>query len=324
MRPSKPHIELSQAEQWSREIYGIEATASALPGDVDRNFLLTTEDGSRSVLKVAEGRTIPLELECQVAALEHLERTELGSLLPRPVPALDGRPFRELRTANDTACLVRMVSYLEGRPMATLGLRKPELNRSVGRTLGHVDRELESFDHRGARRHLVWDLAHVAELRPLAGAVDADLRPLVLAGLDRFDEQVTPRLGLLRASVIHNDANDHNLLVDEAEDGRLSLSGLIDFGDMVHTFTVAELAIACAYAMLDVEDPAAAAAEVTAGYEETLKLSDLERELLPQMIVARLCASLLMSARARQTSPDDAYLAISKRPAEQLLRMLSG
>ena len=46
-------------------------------------------------------------------------------------------------------------------------------------------------------------------------------------------------------SVIHNDANDYNVLI---EDGRMS--GLLDFGDLVHSATVCDLAIALAYTML--------------------------------------------------------------------------
>jgi len=322
MNRQKPLVELRQAERWAREIYGIAATASELPGDLDRNFLLTLEDGSRRILKVAVGDAIPLELECQVAALEHLAGTGLSALVPRPVRTGDGAAFRAAIAGDDKPCLVRMVTFLDGRPLATIGSRKTELFGSIGRLLGRVDCELASFEHPGARRQLTWDLARVLDLRPLAGAVDPDLRPLVVAGLDRFAARVAPRIGELRTSVIHNDANDYNLLVDEDTGGRPRLCGLIDFGDMVHSITVAEPAIACAYAMLDVEDPVTARAEVTAGYEETSRLSDLERELLPDMIVARLCASLLMSAQARQAFPDDEYLTISERPAAELLRRL--
>lgn len=324
MRPTKPQVDPQQAERWAREVYGVAATASELPGEVDRNFLLEVQDGTRCVLKVASGETDPIRLECQIAALEHLGRTGLSLLVPRPVRDKGGATIRAARTVEDRPCLLRMVTFLDGAPMAKLGARKALLHRSVGRLLGRIDSELASFAHPGARLRLVWDLARVLELRPLADALDPDLRPLVVAGLDGFAKRVAPRLTELRTSVIHNDANDYNLLVDEGPDGRPNLRGLIDFGDLVHSITVAELAIACAYAMLDVDDPSAAAAEVTAGYEETLPLVELERELLPEMIAARLCASLLMAAQARRDSPRDRYLTISERPAADLLRKLSG
>ena len=81
----------------------------------------------------------------------------------------------------------------------------------------------------------------------------------------------------LRQSAIHNDANDYNVLVS-GDQSRLTgfprdkhptwLFGLVDFGDMVHSFTVGDLAVAIAYAILDKPDPLAAAAQVAAGYHE--------------------------------------------------------
>ncbi len=76
-----------------------------------------------------------------------------------------------------------------------------------------------------------------------------------------FRRQVIPHLESLRHSVIHSDANDHNLLVSEVG-GAPHVSGLIDFGDLVHSITVADPANAAAYAMLAAEDPIAAAEEL--------------------------------------------------------------
>ena len=66
-----------------------------------------------------------------------------------------------------------------------------------------------------------------------------------------------------RPASIYNDANDYNVLVDPAGTRVVSF---LDFGDVVHSATVCDLAIAIAYAMLDKQDPIAAAAEVVAGY----------------------------------------------------------
>ena len=57
--------------------------------------------------------------------------------------------------------------------------------------------------------------------------------------------------------MIHGDANDYNILVDAAG---ARVTSILDFGDMVHTATVCDLAIALAYVMLDKQDPIAAAA----------------------------------------------------------------
>jgi Ser/Thr protein kinase RdoA (MazF antagonist) len=207
--------------------------------------------------------------------------------------------------------------------MALLESATDDLRWQLGNVLGRLDRELASFAHPGTDRQTPWDLARTAELHPLLDLLENDLRPFVEAGLERFGTRVRPRLGDLRRSVIHNDANDYNLLVAITSDGTQKLSGLIDFGDMLETMTVAELAIACAYAMLDQEEPKKAAEEVRSGYEQALLLSTLERDLLPDLIVARLCGSLLLSAQAGQHDPDNEYIQISRRPVADLLRKLS-
>lgn len=62
--------------------------------------------------------------------------------------------------------------------------------------------------------------------------------------LQRFESQVVPCLDTLPHSIIHNDANDHNVLA--AADGA-SVGGIIDFGDSVYTATVFELSVTIAY-----------------------------------------------------------------------------
>ncbi|GIT08322.1 MAG: hypothetical protein CM1200mP30_19520 [Pseudomonadota bacterium] len=57
---------------------------------------------------------------------------------------------------------------------------------------------------------------------------------------------------------IHNDCNDYNVLVIPNLHGSPSL-GLIDFGDMSHSYLAAEPAAACAYAMLNKAEPLEAA-----------------------------------------------------------------
>jgi Ser/Thr protein kinase RdoA (MazF antagonist) len=75
--------------------------------------------------------------------------------------------------------------------------------------------------------------------------------------------RVLPIADTLRKSIIHNDGNDHNIIVDDN-----TVMGIIDFGDAVKTCTINEIAIACAYAMLDKTDPIAMGCEILRGYNE--------------------------------------------------------
>src|SRR5204863_512689 len=95
-------------------------------------------------------------------------------------------------------------------------------------------------------------------LRPLPSERDRNFavadpdRAGLLARWQRRLAHLRGAMPNLRQSVIHNDANDNNVLV--SEDGE-SISGLLDLGDAVHSITVNELAVAAAYAALDAPDP---------------------------------------------------------------------
>ena len=81
--------------------------------------------------------------------------------------------------------------------------------------------------------------------------------------------------GRLRRSAIHGDANDYNVLVDPE---RMQIVGLLDFGDMVYSYTVGNVAIAIAYVVLDKADPRVAANTVVEGYRSEFPLLDNELE----------------------------------------------
>ena len=52
--------------------------------------------------------------------------------------------------------------------------------------------------------------------------------------------------------------------------------GVIEFGDMVHSYTVADPAVAIAYAILDRPDPLAVGVHILAGYHRARPLDEQE------------------------------------------------
>ena len=99
---------------------------------------------------------------------------------------------------------------------------------------------------------------------------------------------------------------------------------VIDFGDMVRTARVFELAIALAYACQNRPSPAdalAAGRAVVAGYAAVQPLTPREAAVLPTCVAARLCQSLATSAHSAKADPANAeYNQISAAPGWVLLR----
>jgi 4-aminobutyrate aminotransferase-like enzyme len=126
----------------------------------------------------------------------------------------------------------------------------------------------------------------------------------------------------LRTALVHNDANDHNVLVREDLEGQ-AVAGIIDFGDMLRSYVLGEVAIAAAYAMLGKRDPIGAAARVLAGYHREHPVPEEELLVLLDLIRLRLATSVSISARRARTEPENDYLFVSEAPAWKALDELS-
>ncbi len=141
--------------------------------------------------------------------------------------------------------------------------------------------------------------------------------PLLEEVLSSFEVHARPHLSRLRVSLIHNDVNDHNLLVDGSR-----VSAILDFGDMLESYMVCEVAHAACYLMLDEADPLGVAREVARGYQAVNPLDRAELSVLYDLIRLRLALSVTLSAYRRRFEPADPYLTISEAPAYRLLERL--
>ncbi|MFN2405724.1 MAG: phosphotransferase [Pyrinomonadaceae bacterium] len=295
------------AQAIAEKYFGIQASAHELPSERDQNFLLTSRDGEKFVLKIANRGEKREVLEAQNAMLGHL--AQKVSFCPRVVTARWGEGIEVVEGQ-----FVRVLSYLPGRPLARVEVQSVELLHDLGRKLGQLDRALEDFDHPGAHRSFHWDLAQgVQVVREFGPRIKEDgLRELVLG----FS---TGSLDHLRKSVIHGDANDYNVLVDGNE-----VVGLIDFGDIVYSYTVGDLAIAVAYVILGKADPFAAAAPVIEGYIREFALTKDELDALWTLVRLRLCMSVSIAAYQQAQQPENEYLGVSQALiAETLPRLMS-
>ena len=148
----------------------------------------------------------------------------------------------------------------------------------------------------------------------------ASHRELALRAADLWETRLRQESSRLRLSLIHNDANDYNLLATGGPPNSPQLTGLIDFGDMLETLLVAEPAIAAAYAIMSTADPAQAAAELCGGFHQAFPLREAEVAVFFAAVAARLALSGVMAARQRADAPENAYLSISEAPAWEALR----
>jgi len=322
----RPQFSGTAAGRWAENIFGINASASPLPSERDQNFLLQTADGQRFVLKIANALEDETMLEAQQQAISHLSRG--SSLCPRPWPTLSGTDMARIPGTRDMTHLVRLFTYLPGIPMGNVRRHSPALLFDLGRRVGQVDRALETFDHPAFHRQFHWDLANgITVIKEHLGLIaDPGLRAIVENLAASLEARVLPRLEKLRRSIIHNDANNFNVIAGGGSDlhsHNQQVQGLIDFGDMVYSYTIGDLAVAIAYAVLDKADPLAAAVPIVKGYQAEYPLKEEEIACLFDLVRLRLCLSVCLAAWQQQQEPGNEYLAISQSAIKATLPRLA-
>ncbi len=298
--------------------WGIAGELEDLPSERDRNVLVRDAGGQPAyVFKLANLAEDRAFLECQHGAMARLARA--GVPVQAVIPALDGRELVDLGDPGPP--WARLLTWLSGRPLADVAAPMSTLWADLGATMGRSTTALLDYDHPAARREFQWDVQRADAV--MAGGLhdvdDADHRALLSRVRSRVHDDLQPRWSSLRHSAIHNDANDHNVLVDDAG---TRVVGLLDFGDMVHSVTAHEAAVACAYAMFGRDDPVSVMRAVVAGFDGTCRLTADELDALPSLILARLGASVAISAHQARLSPDP-YLRVSEAPAWALMDQLA-
>ncbi|KQV44496.1 MULTISPECIES: aminotransferase class III-fold pyridoxal phosphate-dependent enzyme [unclassified Rhizobium] len=289
-----------------RDSYGIAGKVSGLPGEHDLNYRIEAEDGTRYLLKLhAPGDADDLGM--QMAVLDHLSTVAPHLPISRALPDRSGAAaiaatLRGERTA-------RLLTWLPGDVWSRSTARSMESVTTLGRLLGEMDRSLEGFSHAGAKRIYGWDIGRAdMHLENLVFIDDADKRAAVESILDRFTATVLPALKTCPHQVIHNDANDYNVLLDA--EGRVS--GLLDFGDMVETARVVEIAVAGAYALIGTPDPVETVGRLAGAYHAVNPISETEAGLIFDLVLTRYAVSMCMAAKQIRDNPENTYLLVSQ------------
>ncbi|HEX6887703.1 MAG TPA: aminotransferase [Candidatus Nanopelagicales bacterium] len=306
-----PSLAAGRAAAIAGERWGLrDARARDLGSHQDRNLLITSLDDTgaeqRHVLKVANSAISPVALDAQNAAMRAL--AGLPIRVPQPVACVAGA-LREEVDIDGVAHHVRLLTWVEGTPMTTVGYLAPTTARQFGALAGRVTAALAGFEHPGADEPTQWDVQrapHVVEA--LLPALDPALAGRVRAMLGA-SSAVLAEAGPLPEQVIHGDLTDFNVVADAGVDARPVPAGIIDFGDLTRTWRASEAAImVCALLGKDRRSPLRIAEDLLAGYVTTQPLDEAEVDALWAMVAARACAGLVSTAHQLTREPDNAYL----------------
>ena len=133
--------------------------------------------------------------------------------------------------------------------------------------------------------------------------------------MDAYESFVLPVLQALPKDYIHGDVNDYNILMGEPDvSGQRQVSGIIDYGDIVLSYRVVDIATLMAYISVGKKDGLRVASHVLAGYQKVHPLSGKELDILYYLMAGRLCQTCVLSSFYYTVHPTNDYLLVHSGP----------
>jgi Ser/Thr protein kinase RdoA (MazF antagonist) len=292
---------------WLAAHWGLSGRLSPLTSERDLNHRLDAPEG-RFVVKIANLAEPHSMTRFQTRALRHAAQRDPAL----PIPHVMATPAGAEDVILPSGHMMRVLTWLAGTPLATLP-PSPMQAAGVARLGARLARALQGFTDPAADHVLQWDIKRAASLRLLLPHItDAPLRARAALTLDRFDAKVAPALPGLRWQVIHGDLNPHNLLGDPTAPDHVT--GILDFGDMVLTPMICDLAIAAAYC-IDPADPAGSLVDFAAAWAAEYPLTATEIALLPDLVAARMVTTLAITSFRAARYPENAPYILRNFPS---------
>ncbi|HIC36589.1 MAG TPA: hypothetical protein EYO80_02805 [Candidatus Marinimicrobia bacterium] len=304
---SEPEITKILAAQ-----FGLSGQSSELYSERDQNFLIQSNSDQKYVLKISnpEERREILDLQNEATLFIHSQDSNFG------VPLQIGEII-EFEKDGQTY-FVRLIEYLDGQFLKDSTMSDPD-HENLGEFLGKLSQSLAGFSHPAADREFEWDVRTTNLIKSRLDYLGSESeKKTVTHFLNEYEKNILPIGNELRMAVIHNDGNDHNVLIND----KGKTTGIIDFGDMVYSYQAAEPAVCMTYVGLEKKDAFMPMAQVLKGYYSCFPLRDTELKSAIYLTCVRLCISVTMSAWRMNLFPENEYLSVSQKPAWDLLLKL--
>jgi 4-aminobutyrate aminotransferase-like enzyme/Ser/Thr protein kinase RdoA (MazF antagonist) len=301
----RPAVGTALAARLAQDLFGVSGEVDELGSHQDRNFRIRAETGP-VVLKVANRSWGRPALEAQNAALRHIAAAGAGFGAPLPLAGASGDDLHMVDLDGE-AVPVRMLTFVEGSPLAEHDHLSPELVADLGRLAARTSDALAGFDHPGLDRTVQWDLRIAADVvASLLGSVaDPARQALVADRTAAAGERLTGVADALRVQAIHGDVTDDNVVGRRDEAGRVRPDGVIDFGDLTRSWLVADLAVTCASVLRHLPDDPFAVLPAIVAFDEVVPLDDADLAALWPLIVLRGAVLVTSGEHQSMLDPDN-------------------
>jgi ethanolamine-phosphate phospho-lyase len=283
------------------------STIKLLDGYGSTNYKVTLNNGGNYLVKIynAEEKKLVKEQERIIDLLQPNVTFNLTQTLPVQITA-----------DAPTDVYIRVSTFTEGTALTKEAVTDSllvEIAMQAATMLTHLQ-GIES-DIIKANEH-DWNLRDALRNKTKVNFITNPTdRKIVQHYFSVFENEVLPKFSSLRQSVIHGDLNEANIIIANNK-----VTGFIDFGDISYAPAVGELAILLTYIMMMFPDDCFEKAKIIIeNFHKQFPLTKEEIEILPLLIVTRICVSVCNSAEAKSKNADTDYILISEKPAWILL-----
>ncbi len=294
--------------------FGIKSTAIKKMAGYDNANYLVQNATSSYVFKTYTYTQVLFDIVKEESRVLAALSEHQSTAYPTPIAFSDTQLVKVL-TIEGEKYIVRMLSFLSGSFVGEV-TPSEDLYVDLGVFLANLDLQLQQ--QRSVvfqARQWEWDLEQLLlNTKYIPEIPDAHDRAIVSYFMMQYQTHVLPVLPELRKQLIHNDANEQNLLCNDDK-----ITGIIDFGDMTHSALINEVAIALTYICYDKEDPLKWGMAFLKGYHSRLPLEMQEVDLLYYLIAGRLCTSVCNAAHSRKIDPSNTYATSSEDHAWKAL-----
>ncbi len=309
MEIPSPALSLDRAAAILAERYGRSGPMRSLGSHQDQNVMVDDAAG-RFILKISNPGFSHEGLLAQNAAMLHLAERDLPFRAPVPLPDGDGALIGQV-TDGDATYDVRLVTFLDGRPLADFDHLAPAVVQRQGWLAGAAAVALADFDHSGLDRTLQWDVRHASDVVAAFGPSipDVDGRADIEQQMARAQLAIDALAPRLRVAVCHADVTDVNVVASVNASGQPWPDGLIDFGDILRTWLAGDVAVAGGSLIgHDTDDALGVIVNVLRGYHSAFPLNADEVAALWPLVIARAASNVASSEHQARLEPDDDYV----------------
>jgi 4-aminobutyrate aminotransferase-like enzyme/Ser/Thr protein kinase RdoA (MazF antagonist) len=317
LRRNPPDLPLDQVADVLVDEYGIEGDLTSFESERDQNVRVDTVERSY-LFKVCNADEDEAVIDLQIQALRHIQRVDPSVPVPLALPTLSGAATGSAVGPDGTSHIVRLMSFLDGVVAASRPeFDTPAFRRNTGTALARLDSALRGFFHPAARQDHPWDVSRAPRLLEYTRHIgDESTRRNVVSILERVRDHTLPACATLRHQVIHQDAHTWNLVVDPGDPAEIS--GIIDFGDMVHGPLINELAVA-AYLSERADPSPETLVDIVAGYDSVVPLERGDVDVLFDLVLGRMAMNLtIVEARAALFPDESSYDSDEERLSERI------